>query len=159
MSPDPAHVYDRAAVHPRWGTFHYEDQGDGTIKIDPAWIATTIMVVETVAFGRIRCHTSVAAAFQGVDSTLEANGWLGLVDKSEFARNIAGVWVPRHQLHRVDRPLSLHSWGVAMDVNVAGNGYGKPSTQPPDLIKAFKANGFRWGGEFRNPDPMHWEAV
>lgn len=150
-------MYDRAAVHPKWGTFHYEDRGDSTIKIDPAWTREFILLLETRAFGKIRCHKDAAAAFQGVDSTLEANGWLGLVDKAEFDHNIAGVWVPRHQLHDVKRPLSLHSWGVAMDVNVNRNDYNKPSTQSPDLIKAFKANGFRWGGEFRNPDPMHVE--
>ncbi len=159
MSPDPQHIYDRAAVHPKWGTFHYEDQGDGTIKIDPAWTHEFILLIETTAFGKIRCHKDAAAAFQGVDSTLEANGWLAVVDGAEFTQNIAGVWVPRHQLHDVKRPLSLHSFGVAIDVNVGTHPYGTFVAQPQELMTAFAANGFRWGGNFRNPDCMHWELA
>jgi hypothetical protein len=55
--------------------------------------------------------------------------------------------------------LSLHSWGIAIDLNVEDNPLGSTHPkQPQILIDTFKAHGFFWGGDYRHRrDPMHFQ--
>lgn len=52
---------------------------------------------------------------------------------------------------------SLHSWGVAIDINAAWNGFGKTPTMSPELVKCFTGAGFDWGGVWSKPDGMHFQ--
>jgi len=52
---------------------------------------------------------------------------------------------------------SLHSWGVAIDVNAAWNGFGKKPTLSQGFVKCFTDNGFDWGGNWTTPDGMHFQ--
>lgn len=52
---------------------------------------------------------------------------------------------------------SLHSWGVAIDVNAATNGYGKKPTLSAKFVKCFTDAGFDWGGLWSVPDSMHFQ--
>lgn len=74
----------------------------------------------------------------------------------ETWRSYDGCFVIRAK--RGSSQRSLHSWGLAIDVNAAQNGLGTIGDQPPLLVKAFKDAGFVWGGDFRNrKDPMHFQ--
>lgn len=50
---------------------------------------------------------------------------------------------------------SLHSWGLAIDVNAAWNGFGKVPTMSKELVACFTDAGFDWGGVWGKPDGMH----
>ena len=52
---------------------------------------------------------------------------------------------------------SLHSWGVAIDVNAAWNGFGKKPTLSAGFVKCFTDSGFYWGGVWTKPDGMHFQ--
>lgn len=52
---------------------------------------------------------------------------------------------------------SLHSWGVAIDVNAAWNGFGKPPKLSAAFVKCFTDAGFDWGGTWTKPDGMHFQ--
>lgn len=52
---------------------------------------------------------------------------------------------------------SLHSWGVAVDVNAQWNQMGKPSTLSKEFVKCFTDAGFEWGGTWTKPDAMHFQ--
>jgi len=52
---------------------------------------------------------------------------------------------------------SLHSWGVAIDVNAAWNGFGKKPTLSAGFVKCFTDSGFHWGGVWSKPDSMHFQ--
>ena len=53
---------------------------------------------------------------------------------------------------------SLHSWGVAIDVNAAWNGLGKTPVLSAGFVKCFTDAGFDWGGTWKNrPDGMHFQ--
>ena len=52
---------------------------------------------------------------------------------------------------------SLHSWGLAIDINAAWNGFGKPPTMSAELVKCFTDAGFDWGGVWAKPDGMHFQ--
>jgi hypothetical protein len=53
--------------------------------------------------------------------------------------------------------LSLHSWGIAIDVNAATNALGAKPTLSAGFVKCFTNNGFEWGGTWRRMDGMHFQ--
>jgi len=53
--------------------------------------------------------------------------------------------------------ISMHSWGVAIDINTAWNQLGKQPTMSKELVSCFKDAGFNWGGDFIRKDGMHFE--
>lgn len=59
--------------------------------------------------------------------------------------------------------LSLHAYGAAIDLAPMANGMGKKwvdgAMMPLDAVAIFKAEGWRWGGDFKNPDCMHFQAT
>lgn len=54
---------------------------------------------------------------------------------------------------------SLHSWGVAIDVNAAWNGLGKEPTLSSGFVKCFTDAGFHWGGTWKRKDGMHFQLA
>ena len=53
---------------------------------------------------------------------------------------------------------SNHAYGAAIDINAEQNGFNMEGNIPPVMIAAFKAEGARWGGDYRGrTDPMHFE--
>lgn len=55
------------------------------------------------------------------------------------------------------KSLSLHSWGIAIDINAAWNGLGKEPTMSTRLVKCFTDAGFEWGGTWSRKDGMHFQ--
>jgi len=53
--------------------------------------------------------------------------------------------------------MSLHSWGIAIDVNAAWNGLGKEPVLSSEFVKCFTDNGFDWGGTWKRKDGMHFQ--
>lgn len=53
--------------------------------------------------------------------------------------------------------LSIHSWGIAIDINAAWNKLGQTPTLSKELVACFKLAGFNWGGDFSRRDGMHYE--
>ena len=51
---------------------------------------------------------------------------------------------------------SLHSWGLAIDINAAWNGYNKPVTMSKELLDCFRDTGlFDLGADWTIKDGMH----
>jgi len=55
------------------------------------------------------------------------------------------------------KSLSLHSWGIAIDINASWNGLDKEPTMSPELVKCFTDAGFDWGGTWKRKDGMHFQ--
>jgi hypothetical protein len=58
--------------------------------------------------------------------------------------------------------LSLHAWGIAVDLEPTENPYGEPWRDDgigldPRVIDTFRHSHWKWGGEFTPPDPMHFQ--
>lgn len=53
--------------------------------------------------------------------------------------------------------MSLHSWGIAIDVNAAWNGLGKTPVLSSEFVKCFTDAGFDWGGTWTRKDGMHFQ--
>jgi len=58
---------------------------------------------------------------------------------------------------RVNQSLSLHSWGLAIDINALWNQLGKTPTLPANVVLCFLEAGFEWGGTWDVPDGMHFQ--
>ena len=59
------------------------------------------------------------------------------------------------------RPSS-HSWGCAVDFDPVRNRMGSRApnfASCPRVLDAFNAEGWTWGGDWSNPDGMHWQAA
>jgi len=53
--------------------------------------------------------------------------------------------------------MSLHSWGIAIDVNAAWNQLNMTPTLSAGFVKCFTDAGFEWGGTWKRLDGMHFE--
>lgn len=53
--------------------------------------------------------------------------------------------------------ISLHSWGIAIDVNAAWNGLGVEPVLSKEFVKCFTDAGFDWGGTWKRKDGMHFQ--
>lgn len=53
--------------------------------------------------------------------------------------------------------LSMHSWGLAIDLNAAWNRLGMKPTLSEGFVKCFEDAGFVWGGRWKRLDGMHFE--
>ena len=53
--------------------------------------------------------------------------------------------------------MSLHSWGIAIDVNAAWNQLNMKPTLSSGFVKCFTDVGFDWGGNWDRLDGMHFQ--
>ena len=53
--------------------------------------------------------------------------------------------------------LSLHSWGLAVDVNAFENGLNKTPKLSAEFVKCFTDAGCEWGGNWNRKDGMHFQ--
>jgi hypothetical protein len=66
------------------------------------------------------------------------------------------------RLMRGSSTLSMHSWGCAIDFDSARNAYGDKTpnfARIPAVLAAFESEEWTWGGKWRKPDGMHWQAA
>jgi hypothetical protein len=54
--------------------------------------------------------------------------------------------------------MSLHSWGLAVDLNAGWNQMGTKGSLSPQFVSCFKDAGMDWGGDWQGrSDPMHFQ--
>lgn len=52
---------------------------------------------------------------------------------------------------------SVHSWGLAIDLNAQWNQYGQEPNMSPEFVACFEDAGFEWGGTWHTRDGMHFQ--
>ncbi len=135
--------------------FDYIDHGDGLITIDQGWvdrnIASTTMI--PLLNGTVTCHRQFLEQLYAAMSEVQAAGLGDLIDPSQYG----GCWVARHIDWNPTKPISMHGWGLAVDLNVSTNQLGARPTMDPRIVEIFDRWGFVWGGRWNRPDGMHVE--
>jgi hypothetical protein len=138
-----------------FGEFAARPVPGGRIHIDPGWVDQQIVQYRVPLMGRVTCHRSIVRPLRAAMTALVDRGLGSLVDPSAAD----GCFVARFLNWDSSNFLSHHSWGVALDINVARNPYGSEGSQDARLVQALEGQGFTWGGRFLIPDPMHFEWV
>ena len=78
------------------------------------------------------------------------------IDKLGISKT-AGTYNPR-KVRGSKTKWSNHAYGAAIDINAEQNGFNVAGNIPLPMICAFKAQGARWGGDYKGrKDPMHLE--
>jgi len=55
--------------------------------------------------------------------------------------------------------MSLHSWGIAVDLNAFENGLNVEPKLSAGFVKCFTDAGFDWGGVWKRKDGMHFQLA
>lgn len=98
---------------------------------------------------RIYCNRDMVTPLSVAFKNLIDRGW---VDKLQTWDGCFNIRVIRGGVN-----WSLHSWGIAIDVNAKTNGLGKVGTNQPGFVQCFTDAGFDWGGNFTRKDSMHFQ--
>jgi hypothetical protein len=123
----------------------------GYLDIDPAWVRHNIVTVELPLLGRVTCNRILVPQLRSAMEAMVARGLGSLI------HTFHGCFAPKFVNRDPGAMISHHSWGMAFDVNLAGNLYGDPPHQDPRLVRTLARWGFIWGGSFVVPDGNHFE--
>jgi hypothetical protein len=138
-----------------FGEFAAAPLPGGYLRLDPAWVAENIRVATVPILGRVQCNRALIPQLRGALGDLEAEGLGHLLDPGDYG----GCYSPRF-LNRIPAAgISHHTWGLAVDVNVSTNQFGRVPHQDLRVVAAFERWGFTWGGHWLLPDGMHFEFV
>jgi hypothetical protein len=137
------------------GSFRYRWFRDGTVAPDPAWVDASITTGEVPIVGTVTCHRVMFPQLRGALQEVVDAGLAGAIDPADFG----GCYSPRFIGRDPQRGLSLHTWGIAVDLNVSTNGVGTAGSIDRRVVEIFESWGFAWGGRWSVPDPMHFELA
>ena len=131
------------------GSFNYRVIGGGRIAPEATWVERNIRTQEVPILGRMTCHKVMLAQLTAALREVAARG---LGDK---VYQTAGCYYPRFIAGTTQ--LSLHSFGIAIDINSLENQRGTVGQMDRTVVDIFKKWGFAWGGDWGYTDPMHFE--
>ena len=123
----------------------------GYLDIDPGWVDEHMTTTQVPLLGSVVCHTAVIDALRGAMHELRGRGLGDLVQTYD------GCFAPRFIGRDPTAMISHHAWGIAVDLNIAGNYYSVAPTQDARLVEVMERWGFGWGGRFIVPDGNHFE--
>ena len=137
------------------GSFRYRPLPDGRVVPDQRWVAANIRTEEVPILGRVTCHRVMLPQLRAVLAEVVQRGLADKIHRDEYA----GCYYPRYIGYDPAKGLSLHSWGIAVDLNVPGNLRGTRGEIDRQVVAIFKKWGFAWGGDWSYTDPMHFELA
>ena len=141
------------------GSFTWKANPDGSITENAAWVNANIVTRSVPILGTVTCNKLMFRQLTGALTELQQEGLAGLIDAGEYRLHPGNCYQPRFVDSDPGRGISYHAWGIAIDLNRNVNPEGGASHQDPRLVAAFQQWGFRWGGVFYPPDPMHFELA
>jgi hypothetical protein len=137
------------------GSFSYTARPDGRIVPDAAWVAANIRTEKVPLLGAVTCHKVMLPQLRAALEEIISRGLADKIHPDEYA----GCYYPRYIGYDPAKGLSLHSWGIAIDLNTPGNQRGTAGQMDRQVVQIFKKWGFAWGGDWNYTDPMHFELA
>ena len=98
---------------------------------------------------RLYCNKDMVAPLSKALSNLITTGHISELKTWDGCFNI--------RKKRALGSMSLHSWGIAVDVNAAWNSLNMVPKLSPEFVKCFIDAGFDWGGTWTRKDGMHFQ--
>jgi hypothetical protein len=133
------------------GVYRYSVLGGGKIAPDAAWVAEHITTQTVPILGSVTCNKAIFPQLIAALNAVQAQGLADKIHPGEYA----GCYYPRFIAGSTK--LSNHAFGLALDLNVPGNGRGTVGEMDRGVVSIFKSWGFTWGGDWGYTDPMHFE--
>lgn len=126
----------------------YRNYGNPTsVNFELVYITDYQLLLGNGTHVKIRTHRAMV---NRLDAVVKRAG--------KYILQTAGSYVVRQV--RGGTHLSLHSWGLAIDVNSDAFPLGSNLRQAHDLTVAFEKEGFWYGGDFHHrKDPMHYQLA
>jgi hypothetical protein len=146
-------VLTGSSVASKVGSFSYTQGPNGTIRPDAAWVAEYIRTESVPILGNVTCNKGMLPQLRAALNEVVQRGLADKIHPGEYA----GCYYPRYIGRNTANGLSLHSWGIALDLNVPGNQRGTVGEMDRTVVSIFKKWGFAWGGDWNYTDPMHFE--
>jgi hypothetical protein len=137
------------------GSFRYTAHPSGRVTPDPAWVAANIRTEPVPLLGNVTCHRVMIPQLRAALEEVVSRGLAWAIHPDEYG----GCYYPRFIGYDPAKGLSLHSWGIAVDLNTPGNQRGTVGEMNRDVVAIFKKWGFAWGGDWNYTDPMHFELA
>lgn len=137
-------------IEAMFGKFDYTSKEGGVVDILDDFESRNIVEADLPVVGVTLVHMGIASILRSV---------LSEVVKRGLEQTIQQFWcfTPRHKMWDVNRQLSTHAWGIAVDINWTDNPPGALSSLDPELVAIFELHGFEWGGRWRQKDCMHFQ--
>lgn len=138
------YIRSDATLSPDW-----EENNIGLIQLP---FPMTLAWDHTTSVSHMRCHKLMMPIFSDVLDQILQQGLSSLV--SYFGGCF--MYRPERASHR----LSVHSWGIAIDLNPETNKMGTAGDIDLRVVSIFKSADFTWGGDFLDQarkDPMHFQ--
>lgn len=137
------------------GAMSFRILKNGFIEPDPAWVAANIVSGEVPLLGTVRCHRLMFPQLAAALAEIEREGLADEINPADYG----GCYVPRFIDRDPRRALSMHAFGLAIDINVSENHLGTRGKLDRRVVAIFERWGFGWGGYWSTPDPMHFELT
>lgn len=150
-APQPVGQVSGATI----GTMTFRILANGFIDPDDSWVAANIASGTVPILGSVRCHRIMFPQLAAALGEIQEAGLASHIRPGDYA----GCWVPRFIDRDPRRGLSMHAFGLAVDLNVSTNQLGTRGDMHPGIVRIFENWGFRWGGWWSRPDPMHFELA
>jgi hypothetical protein len=134
-----------------FGAFVFVERSNGLVAPEQEWVKGNIARVENVAVLNqdVVCHRRMALPISNVFQQILEAGLASTIETYD------GCYWPRYKMHDPERGLSVHAWGIALDLNAVTNQPGSRGDMDERVIQIFCEHGFYWGGNFG--DPMHFQ--
>jgi hypothetical protein len=158
---DPDGTIGLAKTKKLLGELAYSLTSSGAMLVDSAWQAAYIPGREPYPTGiRAACNNSIKADLAAALQAVVDAGLAGAIDVNN-ANTFGGCFGPRFTriVGTQLGTLSRHTWGQALDTNTTSNCQGCVPQMDCRVVRIFRAHNFAWGGNFINPDGMHFEWV
>ena len=106
------------------------------------------------------CNKTIKADLAAALQAVVDAGLAGAIDVAN-ANTFGGCFGPRFSriIGTQLGTLSRHTWAQALDTNTVANCQGCVPQMDCRVVRIFRAHNFAWGGNFINPDGMHFEWV
>jgi hypothetical protein len=148
-------VLSGASVTDAVGTFSYTPHADGRVSPAASWVSGYIRTESVPILGTVTCNKGMLPQLRAALTEVVQRGLAGTIHRSMYG----GCYYPRYIGYDPSKGLSLHTWGIAVDINVAENQRGTVGRMDRRVVAIFKKWGFAWGGDWGYTDPMHFEMA
>ena len=126
-----------------------EKFGEPDVKFEGNHMSVAVNDIGGVIPKKIYCNKIMVKPLLDALQEIKNSGFLSLIMEWNGCFNV--------RKSRTSNSYSLHAWGIAIDINASTNPLGKKPQLSTAIVHIFKKHGFDWGGDWQNPDGMHFQ--